>query len=127
MREPRDDADDADDADDPDDPREVPTWTQVLALIVGAVLVLVALAALTPTFLEHAGTDLEEVQANFSNPNVTTGEPAGGCLGFLCAFAPVLGIVAVVSFLGLVFAAWARMKDRHRGDHLEDDEEGTPP
>lgn len=70
--------------------------SRTLSVVVGAVVVLVILAALTPVFFD-AVADLVN---NLTADNVTTGNDAADQI--LEAFAPVIGILAAIVFLGLV-------------------------
>lgn len=97
---------------------------KIVAVVLGTVAVLVTLAALTPTFLEHATGDLDDLRTNLSEANITTRpscsgpwdcDPGEACYGLGCTLAPVLFILAVVVVLGLVFRAWAILSNRIRG------------
>lgn len=68
----------------------------VLTVIIGAVVVLVVIAALTPTFFDA----LSDVVNNITSDNVTTGNSAADAL--LVAFAPIIGIIGAVTFLRLI-------------------------
>lgn len=78
----------------------------VVSAVVGAVVVLTVLGALTSTYFGG----VEDISNNITDPNVTTGNSDADNL--LTAFDPVIGIVGVIGFIGLVFAAFTLVNRR---------------
>lgn len=75
----------------------------VISTVVGAVLVLSILGATTDIFFDA----VSDINDNLSDPNTTTGDADANQL--LDAFIPIIGILGVVAFVGLVFAAFQRV------------------
>lgn len=79
---------------------------RVISVVVGAVLVLTVLAATTSIFFDA----VQGINDNLSDSNTSTGDTDADSL--LDAFIPIIGILGVVAFIGLIFAAFQRVNRR---------------
>lgn len=78
----------------------------VISVVVGAVLVLTVLGALTDTFFNA----VEDINDNVTANDTSTGNDEADDL--LDAFPPIIGIIGVIGFVGLVFAAFSSVNKR---------------
>lgn len=71
----------------------------IVGTVIGAVVVVLLIAALVATFFGA----IADVNENLSDENVTTGDATADVI--LRVFPIVIGVVAVIGFVGLIIAA----------------------